>query len=61
VCANVLGVWIRNPLQVVYNDGGEGAGVGAGKGQKRHGSGGGASGGHGEQPDALRHHRRFAE
>jgi hypothetical protein len=44
VCANVLGVWIRNPLQVVYNDGGEGAGVGAGKGQKRHGSGGGGGG-----------------
>ena len=26
VCANILGVWIRNPLQIVYNEQGVGAG-----------------------------------
>ena len=30
VCANILGVWIRNPLEVVYNESGGGGGGGGG-------------------------------
>ena len=32
VCANVFGVWIRNPLQIVYNEDGGGAAGGVGGG-----------------------------
>jgi uncharacterized protein (UPF0548 family) len=42
VCANVFGVWIRNPLQIVYSeDGGGGGGGGSGGGRGGGGGGGG--------------------
>ena len=38
VCANILGVWIRNPLKVVYNESGGGGGGGEGRRRTRDGT-----------------------
>ena len=49
VCARVFGVWIRNPLKVVYNETSEGEarGGGRGRGSGKNGTAGGAGAGNG--------------